>query len=144
MDTKNEALPVNPGTYTLPGNGQTPPQLLGGFCDVCQAFYYPMPKYCPNCVGKTLKRTVGNRGRVYSLTIIRVKPPFGLPQPYSVGYVDLDQTGLRVFALFDPQQINEIKLGDPVGLTVRQLGHDGCGAPRLRPVFTLLTQGREA
>lgn len=144
MDTKNEILPVNPGTYTLPEDDEIPPEFLGGFCCVCQASYYPKPKYCPTCTGEVVKKTVGNSGRVHSLTVIRVRPPFGFPQSYSVGYVDLDQTELRVFGLFDPEQINEIKIGDHVCLSVRQLGHDGRGAPRFRPIFTLMTEGRKA
>ena len=143
MDTKKEIPPVNPGTYTLPEDGETAPKLLGGFCQVCHAFYYPIPKYCPNCVGEIGEKAVGDRGRVHSLTVIRAKPPLGLPQPYSVGYVDLDETGLRVFGLFDPEQINEMKIGDHVCLSVRELGHDGRGAPRLRPVFTLIAEARE-
>ena len=87
---------------------------------------------------------MGGRGRVHSLSVIRIKPPLGLPRPYSVGYVDLAKTGLRVFGLLDPEQINQMKIGDRVCLSVRELGHDNQGGPGLRPVFTLMPEGPEA
>lgn len=145
MGTVNGIPPVNPGTYTLPEEGGTPPELLGGFCPLCRASYYPRPKYCPTCLGGIRGKAVGGRGKVHSLTVVRTKPPLGLPQPYCVGYVDLDPSGLRVFGLLDPEQIGKIKIGDRVCLSVRALGHDGRGGdPRLRPVFTLTAEGREA
>jgi uncharacterized OB-fold protein len=142
---KCDIWPVNPGTYTVPEyGGRVPPELVGGACNVCQALFYPKPKYCPTCLGKIVEKTVGGSGRVHSLTVIRTKPPLGLPQPYSVGYVDLDKTGLRVFGLLDPEQISEMKLGSRVRLSVRELGHDGRGKPRLRPIFTLSAENGAA
>jgi uncharacterized protein len=128
--------PVNPGTFTVPEEQGTPPQLVGGACKACRAYYYPRPKYCPACLGRTEEKRLGGKGRVHSITVIRTKPPFGLPQPYSVGFVDLDGTGLRIFGLMDPEQIGEIGIGDRVRLCVRELGHDGLGEPRIRPLFT--------
>jgi uncharacterized OB-fold protein len=137
MGKNTDVPPVNPGTYTVPEDGKTAPALLGGFCRECQAVYYPRPKYCPVCLGITLQKSLGGVGTVHSLTVIRTKPPFGLPQPYCVGYIDLDKSGLRVFGLFDPGQIDELRIGDRVCLCVRELGHNGRGEPRLRPLFTL-------
>lgn len=141
MEIEADILPVNPGTYTIPEEGHIPPELVGGFCRVCGVDYFPRPKYCPRCLGEVEEKSLGGTGTVHSLTVIRTKPPFGLPQPYSVGIVDLEGSGLRVFGLLDPQQIGDVRIGDSVRLCVRELGHDGRGEPRLRPLFTLRTEG---
>ena len=138
-DNRKDIVPVNPGTFTLPEVGGRAPELVGGFCSLCRASYYPRPKYCPRCLGDTVEQTVGGLGKIYSLTIIRTKPPLGLPDPYGVGYIDLVETGLRVFGLLNPEQLAEMKIGDCVRLSVRELGHDGRGEPRVRPIFTLCT-----
>ena len=71
--------------------------------------------------------------------MVRTKPPLGLPQPYGVGYVDLEGespgSGLRVFCLFDPDGMDQLKIGSEVTLRVAPMGHDGRGGARLRPFF---------
>ena len=136
-ETAHPIQPVNPGTFTIPGDDGAAPQLLGGYCCTCQAYYYPRPRYCPSCLGDVDPQPVGRRGRIHSFTVVRTKPPLGLPQPYSVGYVDLEETGLRVFSLLDPERIEDLSLGAWVHLTVRPLGHDGRGEERLRLCFDL-------
>ncbi|HEY0836209.1 MAG TPA: OB-fold domain-containing protein [Azospirillum sp.] len=81
---------------------------------------------------------VAATGRVYSHTLVCVKPPYGLPAPYAVGYVDIDGTGLRVFGLFDPQAVDALAPGLRVELVARQLGVGNDGAACLRPVFRRL------
>ena len=128
--------PVAPGIFTLPPYDQAPPKLLGGLCPVCNRYYFPRPKYCRVCLDAVEETTLGSEGTIYSYTVIRRKPPLGLPDPYSVGYIDLVETGLRIFCLLDPKAIDELRIGLPVKLAVGPLGHDGRGAPRLRPYFT--------
>jgi uncharacterized OB-fold protein len=128
--------PVNPGTFSVPDDG-TLPELLGGYCPSCGTHRYPRPRCCPSCLGELEIRTVGRRGRIYSFTVVRTKPPMGLPEPYSVGLIDLDETGLRVFGLLEPERMEDLCLGARVHLTVRALGHDGRGETRLRPCFAL-------
>jgi uncharacterized OB-fold protein len=79
---------------------------------------------------------VGRKGTIYSFTVIRTKAPFGLPTPYAVGYVDLDETGLRVFSLLDPERIDQLEIGLRVALKTGPLGDNGKGEPRVRPYFT--------
>lgn len=138
MNEKNSETiqPVNPGTFTVPGATDTAPELLGGYCRTCRTHHYPRPRYCPSCLGEVESRSLGGRGTIHSFTVVRTKPPLGLPQPYSVGYVDLDGSGLRVFGLLDPERMEDLELGARVHLTVRSMGHDGRGEARLRPCFT--------
>jgi len=135
-ETTTEISPVAPGIFTLPPYDQSPPKLVGGYCPACARHLFPRPKYCPSCLGALEERLLDSRGTVYSFTVVRTKPPLGLPQPYGIGYVDLEETGLRVFCLMDPGALNELRVGLPVRLAVAALGIDSRGAPCLRPYFT--------
>lgn len=131
-----EIPPVAPGVFTFPPGEESLPRLLGGFCPTCERHYFPRSKYCPACLGALAEADLGSTGTVYSFTVVRTRAPLGLPQPYGIGYVDLDGTGLRIFCLLDPNCIERLQAGLPVRLAVGPLGHDGRGAPRLRPFFT--------
>ncbi len=139
MDSKaDNILPFAQNIFTQP-HGNKQPSLLGGFCVDCNEYFFPEPFYCPGCLGKLVNRPIGSRGSIYSFTVVRTLPPFGLPGPYGVGYIDLKQTGLRVFGLFDPKEIGLLKIGAQVILSVKSLGKDTQGSPRLRPCFILET-----
>ncbi|MFH1138019.1 MAG: OB-fold domain-containing protein [Pseudomonadota bacterium] len=110
--------------------------LLGGLCPDCQKEYYPRPRFCPRCLKETVSADLGDRGTVYSYTVVRIKPPLGLPQPYGLGLVDLAGKNLRVFGLLDPAAVDSLFIGRPVRLAVAPLGRDRQGTPCLRPYFT--------
>ena len=130
--------PMAPGIFTLPPYDNIAPILLGGYCKECDKRYFPRPKYCPSCLGLIEETNVGSTGVIYSYTVVRIKPPLGFPSPYSVVYVDLDESGLRVFCLFDPEAIDQLRIGLKVSLAVKPIGDNGQGEPRLRPYFTPL------
>ncbi len=139
-NNKTEPIPpMLPDIFTLPPYGEKAPVLLGGYCGHCDAHFFPKPRYCPRCLETPELKEMGNRGVIHSFTVVRTKPPLGLPQPYGVGYVDLDEdmpgAGLRIFCLFDPESMDHLRIGARVTLQAAPLGHDGRGAPRLRPFF---------
>jgi uncharacterized OB-fold protein len=137
MNEDNSLVPpVVPGIFTIPQDDQTLPELIGGYCRECNEHFFPCPKYCQRCLGAVERAVVGRKGTIYSYTVIRVKPPLGLPSPYAVGYIDLEESGLRIFCLLDPKQINQLRIGLAVELSVDIMGHDGQGASRQRPFFT--------
>lgn len=109
--------------------------LIGGYCRDCKQFHYPLPDYCPTCLRPPERTVVGRSGRIYSYTVVRTKAPFKLPEPYAVGYIDLDESGLRVFGLFDLSATEALESGMAVELTVARVGVDGRGQKCLRPVF---------
>ena len=130
--------PVQEGIFSLPLAGeQGGPRLLGGYCRACDRYHFPRERHCHRCLGPVEAADLGNTGVIYSYTAVRAKPPLGLPQPYGVGFVDLADHGLRVFALLDPECIDDFKIGAPVMLAVKPLGHDCKGRACLRPYFTL-------
>lgn len=128
--------PVATGIFTLPPYDQNPPQLIGGVCDSCSQYYFPRPHYCKECLEPTEEVLLGSEGIIYSYTVVRTRAPLGLPMPYSVGYVDLKGSSLRIFMLLDPHAIEDLQVGLPVRLAVAPLGDDGQGSPCLRPYFT--------
>jgi uncharacterized OB-fold protein len=134
-EISNAVKPVVPGIFVLPSDDRPLPALLGGFCETCGMHYFPRPNYCRSCLGPLKETTVGSEGIIYSFTVIRKKPPFGLPLPYGAGFVDLKETGLRIFSLLDPEAVDQLCIGLPVQLAVAPIGHDGSGNPCLRPFF---------
>jgi uncharacterized OB-fold protein len=131
----NQPLPtVVPGLYAAEEQGEL--ELTGSYCAACQRYAYPHVEHCPACLQPTERKPVGGRGQIYSYTVIRTRPPFQLPEPYAVGYVDLAASGLRVFGLFHPKAIALLRIGLPVALEEMPLGVNNDGQPCLRPVFS--------
>jgi uncharacterized OB-fold protein len=126
---------VMPGILDIPADGGQP-GLLGGFCPSCGVRYFPRPCRCRRCLGPVEESSVGAEGTIYGFTVIRTRAPLGLPQPYAIGYVDLKESGLRIFCLLDPQAVETFRIGIPVRLAVGALGHDARGTSCLRPYFT--------
>ena len=75
-----------------------PPYLLGGMCRSCLTKAFPYSGVCAACgrSGDVEKVALSRHGRLYSYSIVHVAPP-GLQTPYTVGFVDLDDS-VRVFA----------------------------------------------
>lgn len=138
-DRKQQLPPLVPGGIAT-ANEKQPPTLLGGYCADCGCYLFPRPKYCPQCLASPEPSELKGDGAIYSCTVVRTKPPFGLPQPYAVGFIDLPDSGLRIFGLLDPACIGQLAMGAPVRLTVGPLGHDGKGNSCLRPYFTLASK----
>lgn len=133
-ETAKSLPPFAPGIFREAEAGSQP-VLLGSRCEACNRYQFPHTGLCPLCLGATRHAELGTRGRIYSHTVVRTKPPLGLPAPYAVGYVDLDGCGLRIFALLDPRLAGRLRIGMPVRLAVAPLGHDGHGNACLRPYF---------
>ena len=137
LETVADIPPVARGIFTLPPYDQAAPSLLGGLCSACDRRYFPRPRYCPACLGPTEEIVLGSEGKIYSYTVVRIKAPLGLPTPYSVGYIDLEETvGLRIFCLIDPGAIDQLRVGLRMRLAVGPLGNNVDGSPCLRPFFT--------
>jgi uncharacterized OB-fold protein len=131
--------PFLEGIFTLSGeDSEGMPRLVGGYCRRCEERYFPRPAYCRVCLEETEEADLGSEGTLHAFTVVRTRPPLGLPEPYAVGYVDLAGSGLRVFCLLDPGAIDELHIGAPVRLAVAPMGHEGSGEARLRPFFTPL------
>lgn len=135
-DNQPEALPLVP-TGIATSEGESGPLLLGGYCPHCRREFFPRPRYCPQCLRPPQERPLGGDGVIYSYTVVRTRPPFGLPQPYAVGFIDLSPSGLRIFGHLHHGDIERLAIGKPVRLQVGPLGRDGQGEACRRPYFRL-------
>lgn len=115
-------------------------ELIGGHCDACDKYSFPKAEHCFHCHADTRQVSLGTDGVIYSFTVIRTKPPLGLPQPYAVAYIDLQDVPLRVFCLLDPKQTEDAVIGAKVRLSVGPLGINNEGEDCLRPYFQLFTE----
>lgn len=131
---ESETAFFQPDIVTGYRGGISQPVLLAGLCQKCNTRLFPKPKLCPDCLADVDLVELGSSGTIYSFTIVRIKPPMGLPQPYAVGYIDIAE--LRIFSLLDPDRVDELQIGQRVVLAVKRLGVDARGKPCLRPYFT--------
>ena len=111
-------------------------RLLGSRCPTGGRTLFPRAPLCPDDGLATEPIELPARATLYSFTVVRMKPPFGLPAPYAVGYVDLVGVDLRLFMLLDPAAIDALRIGMPLTLSSGPLGVDLHGAPCTRPYFT--------
>lgn len=111
------------------------PYLVGGRCATCSSTSFPWSPTCRHCHGPLERVSLGGTGTVHSATLVRTKPPLGLPRPYGVAYVDLDAVPLRVFMLADGSGGRPLPVGQRVELGVAELGVDAAGQRCLRPIF---------
>lgn len=129
--------PVAADLFAVGADGQY--GLVGGSCPDCQRNFYPRLEYCPACLQPVQRTRLGGNGRIYCFTVIRTRAPYQLPEPYAVGYIDLEESGLRVFGLFAPQSTERLQIGMEVKLIVIPLGVDNQGIRCCRPVFVSLS-----
>jgi len=111
--------------------------VLVGRCHCSERYFFPVRSYCPECLEPMEVVPLSGRGHVYAFTTVRRRAPLGLPEPYAVGYIDLDDAPLRIFGLFAADAVEGLKTDIKVDLRVTALGHDNSGEPCLRPVFHL-------
>lgn len=126
-----EAVAGRPGRYAL----------MGSRCPDCGAWAFPGLARCTHCQGHPEAARIGTTGRLYTYTVVRTRAPFGLPEPYAVGYVDLAESGLRVFGLIDPDRVGRLTIGQPMAVSLRALGVDRHGHRCLRPLFVADGEG---
>lgn len=112
--------------------------LQGAYCASCETYCFPMQEKCSGCLGELQVADLGNLGKIYSVTTIRTRAPLGLPSPYSVALVDMEDVPLRVFSLMNPAEAGRYQIGQPVELDVATLGFDNNKEPCRRPYFGAL------
>ncbi len=131
----NEAAALPPfAEHIFEREGATT-RLLGSRCGDCGRALFPRAPLCPHDGSRTDPIALPTRATLHSFTVVRIKPPFGLPAPYAVAYVDLEGLDLRLFALLDPDAIGIYHIGMPLTLWSGALGVDLAGDACIRPYF---------
>ena len=126
--------PVAAGIFTGSGDNTS---LIGSRCSECKRIDFPARVDCVDCGDGTPDIVpLSRRGTLYSYTVVRTRPPFGLPAPYALGYVDLAAEGLRVLMPLDAKAIGGFAIGMPLVLVSGPLGVDLAGHACIRPFFT--------
>ncbi len=137
--TEVSALPpVVDNIFTASADDPGQFELIGSHCAACDRYFFPGAEFCSDCHATADQVSLGGRGTIYSYTVVRIKPPLGLPQPYAVAYIDLLSVPLRIFCLLDPEQAEEAAIGGKVVLSVGAVGQNNAGQACLRPFFQLL------
>ena len=89
-------------------------------CRGCGRFNFPpQPYLCPHCGAEDLAWTaLSGRGTVYTFSVMHDSLVRGLPPPYVVASVELEeQPGLRVVANIPGCSVGEVFIGMPVEVT---------------------------
>lgn len=133
----NRSRPVLAGVFVA----DPEPRLLGRYCKACDRKFFPPPAVCPYCLQPISISPLSSEGTLYAYTVVRTRPPFGLPQPYAIGYVDLETDNLRIFTLLDGERIQDLRIGLPLTLRIEGMGLHRDGTPCLRYYFTPLHGG---
>lgn len=102
------------------------PQLIGLKCANCGQHSIGLQQLCPNCYSADLDQALlSRRGTLYSFSITQL-PPFGFAAPLAVGLVDLPE-GLRIWAQLQADDLDDLKIGMELEMTVGPLRVDGKG-----------------
>ena len=80
-------------------NGPDGVAIVGSRCSDCKTTMVGPRDVCNGCVGQDLQQIpLGPQGILYSYTTLHVSPLS--PQPFTLGYVDLDQ-GARILSVIE-------------------------------------------
>ena len=100
--------------------------MVGNECENCNTLYFPQRIVCRNC-GRDTKmklRKLGGKGKIYSLTTIRVpSDTFKKSAPYTVGIGELDE-GPKIEGHVVDSGSNAA-IGDRVNIVFRKMYTDG-------------------
>jgi uncharacterized OB-fold protein len=134
---EKKTLEAIPGAFEIV-NGQ--PYLVGTKCSKCGAAFFPPRYICTYCLTDegVEKARLGNKGTLYSYTIIRVAGREFNP-PYAFGFVIIEPENIRIPAVltgFDLEQ--ELKSGTRMEMVIERLRKDDQGneivSYKFRPV----------
>jgi uncharacterized OB-fold protein len=120
-----------------------PPQLLGSRCAACGTTAFPSREFCPSCRAvENIDRTeLATEGRIHSFTIVRQAPP-GMPVPYVLAWVDLQDDGVRLLTTVVGTRPEEVELDQPVVLELTPFGTADDGADLMGFRFRTTSEGK--
>ena len=109
---------------------------LGSRCKSCGAHFFPVRDACSGCLSADLETVrFSTEGTLYTFSIVRQSTP-AFEVPYALGYVDFPE-GVRIMGQLSGIELDEIKIGMPMVLSLEPFGEDDEGNPltgyRFRP-----------
>lgn len=136
---EKKTLEAIPGAFEIVNNQ---PYLVGTKCSKCGAAFFPPRYICTYCLTDegVEKARLGNKGTLYSYTIIRVAGKEFNP-PYAFGFVIIEPENIRIPAVltgFDLEQ--ELKSGTRMEMVIDRLRNDDQGNEIVSYKFRPLNQ----
>ena len=107
---KQQQRPFRQGLFMMNEDGTG--RLLANRCQHCQITYFPRREFCVECGESEFLEDVklSTQGSLYTFSVVHRAPP-SFKTPYVIGYVDLEEDGVRVFAPLTDCQPEELKVG---------------------------------
>lgn len=143
MAENSKRIPIRDDFYSGPLAQPEKVSLAGCICQSCGEVFFGKRTACENCQSEDLKDTLlGKRGRLWSYTVIRHRPPspYVGPDPFvpfGVGWVELPE-GVRVLSPLKDCDVDKLKVGMELELVIEPLYTDEEGSQvithRFRPV----------
>lgn len=103
-------LPFRPGLFTVNPDGTG--HLTANRCQGCGITFFPPRKFCSACYeSRGLEEIrLETLGILHTFTTVYRGAP-GFETPYMVGYIDLEKSGVRIFAPIAGCRPEELKIG---------------------------------
>ena len=143
MDSsRKKQISIKEGLFTTPLSPHEQVRLIGSKCKNCAEISLGSRQTCPNCGGGNLEEVpLGRRGKLWTYTVIRHKPPgdYKGPDPFvpfGLGLVEVPE-GIRVLSPIQCD-FDKLDMGMELEMEVYPLYIDETGnevmAYRFRPV----------
>jgi len=95
--------------------------LKGSRCPDCDKTFFPPRGRCPACLKSDLIPTpLSTRGTLYSYTTVNI-PSKNFKPPYTVGYVELKNSKVRVFSQIRFKEDQTVNIGMPMKMVIGHL-----------------------
>ena len=104
------AVPFRQGLFRLNPDGSG--YLIGNRCRRCGVTFFPGREFCSACHqrGGLEEVRLETEGTLYTFTVVyRAAPDF--KTPYTVGYIDLEKNGVRIFAPISGCRPEDLEIG---------------------------------
>ena len=101
---------------------------IGSRCSECGAHFFPVREACSGCLSSDLETVAfSTEGTLYTFSIVRQSTP-AFEVPYALGYVDFPE-GVRIMGQIGGIELDQIKIGMPLVLSLEPFGEDEDGNP---------------
>jgi uncharacterized OB-fold protein len=101
-------------------------QLMIAWCTRCELWVHPPSADCPCCEGALVPRAVSGRGSVFTYTVNHQPYMPGVPVPYVIAIVELEeQADLRIATNIVDCEPDSVHIGLPVEVRFESQDADG-------------------
>ena len=107
-------------------------ELVSQCCDGCGTYRFPARDICSRCLSRGASwKPVSGRGTIFSLAVMHQSYHPGLPTPYAVVVVELEE-GTRMISNIEGIPPHDVRIGMPVEVTFDDMTPE-ITLPKFRP-----------